>query len=222
MFKFIGIILLITYLTLMYFFRKNDILLLLMTLIMILIMCNLKNIEGQSPTPSPVSPSPVSPPDATVSPPDTTVSPPDETVSPSPASPSSASPSPSGPSVKGVKGFEDYHFEVADDYQMGPYDNLILEFKNPRSKHVRQLNVPLSSREELCVDQGNELPLKCKKTFFSGMGPSIDGDPDTDRNMFMFYRNKTSPDCCPSTFSTSNGCVCTTRQQRDFINNRGV
>ena len=215
MFKFIGIILLITYLTLMYFFRKNDILLLLMTLIMILIMCNLKNIEGQSPSPSPASPSPASPSPVTASP---------SPASPSPvtASPSPASPSPSGPSVKGVKGFENYHFEVADDYQMGPYDNLILEFENPRSKHVRQLNVPLSSREELCVDQGNELPLKCRKSLFSGMGPSIDGDPDDDRNMFMFYRNKSSPDCCPSTFSTSNGCVCTTQQQRDFINNRGV
>ena len=57
---------------------------------------------------------------------------------------------------------------------------------------------------------------------FSGMGPSVTGVEGGDQNMFMFYRNKSSPNCCPSTFSTSTGCVCTTQDQRDYITRRGM
>jgi hypothetical protein len=35
--------------------------------------------------------------------------------------------------------------------------------------------------------------------------------------MFMFAKNVSSPACCPSTFSDSNGCVCTTPQQRRYV-----
>jgi len=40
-------------------------------------------------------------------------------------------------------------------------------------------------------------------------------------NMFMFAHNQSSPDCCPSTFSDSRGCICTTEAQRNYINGRG-
>ena len=39
--------------------------------------------------------------------------------------------------------------------------------------------------------------------------------------MFMFAYNQCRPECCPSTFSCDHGCVCTTEQQRNFINSRG-
>ena len=39
--------------------------------------------------------------------------------------------------------------------------------------------------------------------------------------MFIFAYNKCSPECCPSTYSCDKGCVCTTKQQRKFINTRG-
>ena len=208
MFQFIGVALLLVYLALMYFFRENNIVLLLLTLVIILAMCNLKNIEGQG------SPSPQSPPSPTPSLSTDLVEDADEVVG-KPAKPVSPSPT-EQPSTK-VKGFENYKYVVADDYQMGPYDNLLIEFDNPESPFVRQLNVPLASKKDLCVYQGNELPLQCNKSLFSGMGPSIDGNPQSGRNMFMFYRNKSSPECCPSTFSTSTGCVCTTQEQRDFV-----
>ena len=41
------------------------------------------------------------------------------------------------------------------------------------------------------------------------------------KSMFMFTHNQAHPDCCPSTYSTSTGCVCTTKEQVDFINKRG-
>ena len=52
-------------------------------------------------------------------------------------------------------------------------------------------------------------------------GPPIDGQDGSDKKMFMFANNRTSPNCCPGTFSTSTGCVCTTENQRDFIASRG-
>lgn len=41
------------------------------------------------------------------------------------------------------------------------------------------------------------------------------------RQMFMFAKNKCSPDCCPSTYSCAGGCVCTTEEQRNLIHKRG-
>jgi len=213
MYQFMSVVLLLVYLALMYFFRENNIVLLLLTLVMILAMCNLKTIEGQG---SPPPPSPVPSPNPSLS--TDLVEDADEDVDkPSKPEKPKATKQPS----KKIKGFENYKYVVADDYQMGPYDNLLIEFDNKESPFVRQLNVPLASRKDLCVYQGNELPLQCNKALFSGMGPSIDGDPQNGRNMFMFYRNKSSPECCPSTFSTSTGCVCTTQEQRDFVNGRG-
>ena len=54
------------------------------------------------------------------------------------------------------------------------------------------------------------------------MGPSVDGSSTAPKSLFPFTYNKSSPDCCPSTFSTSTGCVCTTDAQRKFINRRGM
>lgn len=52
--------------------------------------------------------------------------------------------------------------------------------------------------------------------------PSVDGNSDSAKHMFMFAYNKSSPDCCPSTFSSSRGCVCMSEAQRNFINKRGA
>jgi hypothetical protein len=51
--------------------------------------------------------------------------------------------------------------------------------------------------------------------------PSVDGSKDGAKHMFMFAYNKSSPECCPSTFSSSRGCVCMSEAQRAFINKRG-
>lgn len=36
-------------------------------------------------------------------------------------------------------------------------------------------------------------------------------------DMFIFAKNIASPYCCPATYATSTGCVCTNKQQRDLI-----
>lgn len=47
--------------------------------------------------------------------------------------------------------------------------------------------------------------------------PSIDGDPNSPKHMFMLSHNKSSPGCCPSTFSTSTGCICMTENQKKMF-----
>ena len=49
-------------------------------------------------------------------------------------------------------------------------------------------------------------------------GPPVEVGPD---NLFYFKNNQCKPECCGATLSCDGGCVCTTPQQRDFINMRG-
>ena len=57
------------------------------------------------------------------------------------------------------------------------------------------------------VPQGTPLPLK-NEMFFSEL---------PEPSMFVFAQNYVSPACCPATYSTDRGCVCTTSQQRRLI-----
>lgn len=51
-----------------------------------------------------------------------------------------------------------------------------------------------------------------------GNFPKFEVGPD---NLFMFKDNQAKPECCGSSFSSDMGCICTTPEQRAFINNRG-
>lgn len=45
--------------------------------------------------------------------------------------------------------------------------------------------------------------------------------PLEDGKLFIFGDNKSSPGCCSSTYSSSDGCICTSQAQIDYINQRG-
>jgi len=45
--------------------------------------------------------------------------------------------------------------------------------------------------------------------------------PLKDNQLAMFAANKQSPNCCPSTYSGSMGCVCATPEQMKYLNERG-
>lgn len=51
--------------------------------------------------------------------------------------------------------------------------------------------------------------------------PTVDGQKGSPKHLFMFAYNQSSPSCCPSTFSSSRGCVCMSEAQRRYINQRG-
>jgi hypothetical protein len=88
----------------------------------------------------------------------------------------------------------------------GSYDNIYLQPGGASKWRKQPNNVPLK-KNPIYVFQGTPLPLA------SEMKPT----PIPKDSMFIFSRNVASPLCCPATYSTDRGCVCTTEQQRRYI-----
>ena len=105
---------------------------------------------------------------------------------------------------------------------MGPYDGLCLQTGNNQYWMKSPDETALVPNDALFTYLSSQGPTKPVFTDNSSLnGPSVDGHPDSEKKLFMLANNRTSPNCCPSTFSTSTGCVCTTKNQRDFIASRG-
>jgi hypothetical protein len=49
-------------------------------------------------------------------------------------------------------------------------------------------------------------------------GPPVEVGPD---NLFYFKNNQCKPECCPATLACDGGCVCSSSEQRNFVNSRG-
>lgn len=92
--------------------------------------------------------------------------------------------------------------EIEKEISMGPYDNVKLEEKNK--------NTPLLNDKEIRDVYGHTVPLKDHKS-----------KNENNDEMFLFSRNKCSPDCCPGTYSCDRGCVCENDDQVDLISRRG-
>jgi len=106
---------------------------------------------------------------------------------------------------------------------MGPYDGLCLQTGNDQYWMKSPDETSLVPNDALFTYLSSQGPTKPVFTDNSALyGPPVDGHPDSDKKMFMLANNRTSPNCCPSTFSTSTGCVCTTKNQRDYIASRGI
>jgi hypothetical protein len=50
------------------------------------------------------------------------------------------------------------------------------------------------------------------------LGPEFQPGPDS---LFIFKNNQAKPECCDASYASDMGCVCTTPQQRNYINMRG-
>jgi hypothetical protein len=50
------------------------------------------------------------------------------------------------------------------------------------------------------------------------LGPEFAPGPDS---LFIFKNNQSKPECCSASYASDTGCVCTTPQQRNYINMRG-
>ena len=106
---------------------------------------------------------------------------------------------------------------------MGAYDGLCLQTGNRENWMKTPDETALVPNDALFTFLGNQGPEKPVFSDNSALtGPPIDGHPDSAKKMFMFANNRSSPNCCPSTYSTSTGCVCTTKNQRDFVASRGL
>ena len=102
------------------------------------------------------------------------------------------------------------------------YDGLCINTGNKDSWRKSPDDLPLIDDKDLYIMQGFNTSLKPVISDYNSLyGPSIDGDDDSPNKLFLFSNNLSSPACCPSTFTTSTGCLCTSKKQRDFIISRG-
>ena len=139
-----------------------------------------------------------------------------------------------------IEGFTNLGFAPTEQYRMGPLSDLKLndsdsifnqEYNTYDGRKLTNkesgcgwrkppCNVPLLSEVKFTTPVGDDVPLTTgDPTSYSF--PSVDGTKNTPQHLFMLTYNQVSPKCCPSTFSTSRGCVCMTNQQLNFINQRG-
>jgi hypothetical protein len=78
---------------------------------------------------------------------------------------------------------------------------------------------PIGSFDEVKVSTGNNVSTwRYTDPNEPLMGPEFKPGPDS---LFIFRDNQAKPGCCASTYSSDMGCVCTSPQQRSFINMRG-
>ena len=89
---------------------------------------------------------------------------------------------------------------------IGSYDNLRLETNCGESWKSPPCNPPKKSNL-MFLPQGTPLPLK-NEMIYSELPKD---------SMFIFANSYSSPDCCPSTFSTDRGCVCTSEITDKYI-----
>jgi len=105
----------------------------------------------------------------------------------------------------------------------GPYDGLCLKTGNQEYWMKSPDETALLPNDKLYTYLSSQGPIKMKLSDQAALrGPPVDGVPGSAEKMFMWANNVTSPLCCPSTFSTSTGCLCTTKNQRDYIAARGM
>lgn len=96
------------------------------------------------------------------------------------------------------------NWSIADGVP-GSMDGIIL---NPGgSKWRHKPNDSKKLKGKVFVPSGTPLPLKSEEMYH--VVP--------DNSMFMFSQNISRPECCPSTYSSSGGCICSTKQQREFV-----
>jgi len=125
------------------------------------------------------------------------------------------------------------------DYNMGPYSNVRLDTEKLQKRRALmpgfRNDMFLNEIESNCGDIKSpcNVPL-VKPKFINPMGgeshpnlskmykPSVDGTSESPKSMFMFSHNVCHPGCCPSTYSCDHGCVCTTKEQQEYISKKGI
>jgi hypothetical protein len=80
-------------------------------------------------------------------------------------------------------------------------------------------NLPLVKDTYITSPIGEDVLLG--DDLMSAYYPSVDGQKGSQKRMFMFAQNQVRPECCPSTYSSDRGCLCTTESQRNLIAGRG-
>ncbi len=110
-----------------------------------------------------------------------------------------------------------------DGIRMSGWDNMTLNLNQESNRQHKwrhsPSNLPLVKDTYITSPIGEDILLTDDLT--SAYYPSVDGKDGSQQRMFMFAQNQVRPECCPSTYSSDRGCVCTTEAQRNMIAGRG-
>ena len=88
-----------------------------------------------------------------------------------------------------------------------------------KQRPLHDSNTPLVRDVTVHSPIGSPHPLT--QDLASANFPTVDGDENSPRHLFTLARNQARPECCPSTYSTSTGCICPNEKQNRFIQSRG-
>lgn len=77
---------------------------------------------------------------------------------------------------------------------------------------------PIGAFDNITIKPNNGSSWRGSLPNESLLGPEFKPGPDS---LFIFKNNQVKPECCDSSYASDTGCVCTTIQQREFINKRG-
>ena len=71
------------------------------------------------------------------------------------------------------------------------------------------------------VNKANSYASKFGYSDGENSGNTYSAEDPSSGSMLIFSQNKFKPECCPSPYSTSTGCVCMTSEQSKYLNTRG-
>jgi hypothetical protein len=83
---------------------------------------------------------------------------------------------------------------------------------------AKDLYQPMGAFDGVNLPTGNKSPWRYTAPNEALLGAEFTPGDDS---LFIFKNNQCKPECCGASFSCSGGCVCTTENQRDYINGRG-
>tara|TARA_E500000178_G_C17028797_1_gene759407 strand:+ start:2672 stop:3232 length:561 start_codon:yes stop_codon:yes gene_type:complete len=116
-------------------------------------------------------------------------------------------------------------YNGTNDSRKCGYDNIDLSNKSLELDKLCNYETPDPKDFPLKDNLKYQLPNSYRAGEFKADGmnkPSLDGSDQTkDISNFVFNQNVSSPDCCPSIYSSSTGCVCANKKQNEFIQSRG-
>ena len=97
------------------------------------------------------------------------------------------------------------------------FTNYFLENAGPSGLGKYKLE-PIGAFDDVRVTPNNGSQWRHSPQNEPLLGPEFQPGPDS---LFIFKNNQSKPECCSASYASDTGCVCTTPQQRNFINMRG-
>uniref|UniRef100_A0A6C0EKL2 Uncharacterized protein n=1 Tax=viral metagenome TaxID=1070528 RepID=A0A6C0EKL2_9ZZZZ len=89
----------------------------------------------------------------------------------------------------------------------------------PKCSAQNRNNIPLIKNLSFVSPIGNHHALTQDLT--ASNFTTVDGQPGSPRSMVVVSHNQFKPECCPSTYTTSTGCMCRNAIQDKFLQSGG-